>query len=186
MGFNRTSRAGQVCTIPALCCTTYQGRVHAAISGAALAAAEGLADDAAVSAMESASAEAVGRIIDEHRRFADHLDPAILTTDLDGVARVTIRGLSGAQLADAETAGKMAAIRAKAKDPAQYVEAELLRAGLVAVDGFDDAPGANGYPVEVLSGPGGMAEWSAFRPEFAARIRTWSTLGESVLSPSVP
>lgn len=187
MGFNRTSRAGQLHTLPCICDPTYQARVHAAIAAAALRAAEGLTDEVEViAAMEAASRGEVERLQSEHARFGEHLDDALLTTDLTGVSRVTIRGLSGAQLADAETAGRLAAARAKAKDLAPFLEAELLRAGLVAVEGFDEAPGVNGFPVEVLSAPGGMAEWGAFRGEVAIRIRTWSTLGEQVLSPSVP
>lgn len=187
MGFNRTSRAGQLHVLPCICDPTYQARVHAAIAAAALRASEGLVDEAEViAAMETASRVEVERLQGEHARFGEHLDEALLTTDLAGVSRVTIRGLSGAQLADAETAGRLAAARAKTKDPTPFLEAELLRAGLVSVEGFDEAPGVNGFPVEVLSAPGGMAEWGAFRGEVALRIRTWSTLGESVLSPSVP
>lgn len=187
MGFNRTSRAGQLHTLPCLCDPTYQQRAHAAIADAALRAADGLTDEAAISAaMESASHAEVARLHAEHVRLGEHLDESTLTTDLTDVSRVTIRGLSGAQLADAETSGRLAAVRAKAKDAAPFIETELVRVGLVAVDGFTETPGVNGFPVEVLSAPGGMAEWGSFRTEVAARIRTWSTLGESVLSPSVP
>jgi len=90
------------------------------------------------------------------------------------------------EMADAEAAGKLAATRAKAKDPAPFIAVEFLRVGLVAVDEFDATPGVNGYPVEVLYAPGGTAAWAAFRDEVSTRIRTWSTLGESVLSPSEP
>lgn len=187
MGFNRTSRAGQLATLPCLADPTYQRRLHDAIAGAAYAAAEGLEDDAAVgAAMESASRAEVERRHAEHARFAEHLDVALLTLPLEDVARLTIRGLSGAQLADADNAGRLAAVRARAKDPTGHIETELVRAGLVALDGFDLAPGPNGYPVETLSGPGGIAEWAELRREVAARVRTWSTLGESALSPSGP
>ena len=161
MAFNRASRAGQLRALPCISDPTYQGRVHAAIAAAALRAAEGLSDEAEViAAMEKASRAEVERIQSEHARFGEHLDESSLTADLGGVARVTIRGLSGAQLADAEAAGRLAATKAKAKDSAPLLEA--------------------------LSGPGGMAEWGVFRGEVAIRIRTWSTLGESALSSSVP
>jgi len=187
MAFNRASRAGQLRALSCISDPTYQGRVHAAIAAAALRASEGLTDESeVVAAMETASRAEVERLQGEHARFGEHLDESVLTTNLDGVARVTIRGLSGAQLADAEAAGRLAATKAKAKDSTPFLEAELLRAGLVSVDGFDEAPGVNGYPVEALSGPGGMAEWGVFRGEVAIRIRTWSTLGESALSSSVP
>lgn len=187
MGFNRTSRAGQLHTLPCLCDPTYQAHIHEAIAAAALRAADGLTDEAAITAaMETASRAEVERLQAEHVRFGEHLDESVLTTDITGVSRVTIRGLSGAQLADAETAGRLAATKAKAKDATPFLDTETIRAGLVSVDGFDESPGPNGYPVEALSAPGGMAEWGTFRGEVAARIRTWSTLGESVLSPSVP
>ena len=189
MGFNRTSRAGQLHTLPCLCDPTYQARIHEAIAAAALRAADGLTDEAAITAaMETASRAEVERLQAEHVRFGEHLDESVLTTDLAGVSRVTIRGLSGAQLADAETAGRLAATKAKAKakDSDPFMDTEVIRAGLVSVEGFDEAPGVNGYPVEALSSPGGMAEWGTFRDEVAMHIRTWSTLGESVLSPSVP
>ena len=94
MAFNRASRAGQIRSLPCISDPTYQGRVHAAITAAALRAAEGLTDEAEViAAMEKASRAEVERIQSEHARFGEHLDESSLTADLGGVARVTIRGL---------------------------------------------------------------------------------------------
>lgn len=102
--------------------------------------------------------------------FAKTLDVKVLGVDLSRVTHATIRSINGPTMADAQMAGS------HIKDPVRggFAAAEaIVRAGLVSVDGLDDVTQAGGLYLALVM-------------ELAQRIQTWSTLGESVGSSSVP
>lgn len=194
MALLRSTRVGQTLSIPTLCDVVYQERLRHALESAGVAAynaaiAAGAGEEEAGEMSTAAIQATVARLQDEHRRFGDTLDDSCLSLGVDGVDRVLVQGLSGAQFAEAESAGTKAHAKAKAEpaDLPAYVECEILRRGLVNVAGFDEEPVGGMYPVEALMAPGGIGvTWAEFRREFAGRIKAWSHLGKSASPSSVP
>lgn len=121
--------------------------------------------------------------------FVKSLDPAALGVSLDGVTHVTIRGLAGDDFAECDEIA-LRKVSALPKDErsdaamASFRSVELMRRGLVSVDGFEALSGTP-YPVEKLARQVGPV-WTTMRWEIAARIEAWSTLGEPAGSSSAP
>lgn len=181
MAFKRACRAGEMISIPALSDDTFETAAH----GLMVREAEGLPPEDVPAFMTRRAGELRAQV----SLFAEMFDESVIQVPLDGVARVMIQGLSGAQFADAESAGYAAAVRAnvKAEHVQAYLELEILRRGLVSVEGFDAAPAGCLYPVDVLMGPNGIGlAWARFRVEMAARITAWSHLGKPESSSSAP
>lgn len=181
MGFKRACRAGETVIVPAFSDDAFER----AAQGLMVREAESLTPDDVPAFMTRRAGELRAQV----SLFAETFDESVIQVPLDGVARVMIQGLSGAQFAEAESAGYAAALRAnaKAEHVQAYLELEILRRGLVNVDGFDAAPSGGLYPVEVLMGPNGIGlAWARFRVEMAARITAWSHLGKPESSSSAP
>jgi hypothetical protein len=144
--------------------------------------------DLIVAAGESGAQAERTRILAAEARFADTLDPAVLPVALDGVSRATIRALSGAEFDACDLAIPAPLMaQAGAEDGRLRLlwaqQAERVRRGLAWLDG--DETEVQSYPVEALAGQVG-ALWSDLRAELAARIVTFSTLGEAVGSSCAP
>lgn len=180
MGIRRAVRASDLCTVPLLCDPDYQARRGALIRGGG--------DESGIrSRAEAADAD--------ESRFAATLDPACLGVDLDGVARITFRGLTGADFARIEGDAALAVVALKLKSDAERARRltslmidATLAAALVdsGVDGLPIAQSAP-YPVAALSGSGGIGPlWPAYAREVYERIVTFSTLGESDGSSPAP
>lgn len=162
MAFQRAARAGDLARIPLMCDPDLRALVVSTLTDA------GDEADALTERLRLAVA-----------LYHETLDPMgvwdVLGGQPVGVAYATIRGLTGAEFADA----RRAALLAAGADSQAHIEAELIRRGLVALDGFEERPVAGLYPVEVLYGPGGLGrDWPMVRSELAARIDAWSHLGK--------
>jgi len=162
MAFQRASRAGDLARIPLMCDPDLRALVVSTLTGA------GDEADALTERLRLAVA-----------LYHETLDPMgvwdVLGGQPVGVAYATIRGLTGGEFADA----RRAALLAAGTDSQAHIEAELIRRGLVALDGFDERPVDGMYPVEALYGPGGLGrDWAMVRAELAARIDGWSHLGK--------
>lgn len=181
MGFKRACRVGEMVSIPALCDDTFEANARDLMAGEAA--------DMPPEVVPDFMARRAAELRAQVTLYAETFDETVLQVPLDGVARIMIQGLSGAQFAEAESAGYAAATRAKAapENVAAYLELEILRRGLVNVEGFDVEPVGGMYPVAVLMGPNGIGHaWARFRAEMAARITAWSHLGKLESSSSVP
>lgn len=196
MALKRATRVGQSITLPLLCDPDLDARLTApgvAAYKAVLSTVPEDADDAtqraAIAAAECAREKAMEPIRAAIALFVQTLDPAALGVDLAGVTHVTIRGLGGDAFAECDEVAlrKLAALPKDERSDAAMASlrsSELMRRGLVSVDGFDDLS-ATPYPVEKLAQQVGSI-WTAMRWEIAARIEAWSHLGESAGSSSAP
>lgn len=181
MAFKRACRVGETISIPLLSDPAFDA------NAAGIIAAE--TEAAAPADVDAFMSEMAKRIISEAVIFANTFDESVLSTPLTDVTRATIRGLSGAQIAAAETAGHAAAVAAKCGEEHMqaYTQTEVIRLGLVSLGGFDAAPVAGLYPVELLMGAGGIGSaWRNVRRELAGRITDWSHLGKPESSSSEP
>lgn len=164
MAINRGAKPGQTLRIPLLCDPTYQAR-RAAMLG---------------SLGEPARTELLGR----ESMFAESLDATGLFTMLSGVSHVVIRALSGAEFEAADSAVPPSL----AASPLAMVfrrQTEMVRRGLVWFDGDPDGAAPALYDVDALARQTG-ALWPEIRSELAARIETFSTLGEMAGSSCAP
>lgn len=159
MAFKRATKAGQVIRIPLLSDPDYQAR--------------------------RLSRDSIAEVEAEEHLFFESIDPSALKTDLNGVTQVAIRGLSGKDFTDIQD--KVLGLIESSTAPSvleRLVSIEIIRKGLVKVDGFDGSGAESDYPVEVLNGVGGLGEmWPRACMELTNRIRVWSSLGESTGSP---
>ena len=157
----RATKPGQVLRIPLLCDPDYQARRR--------------------DRLDEAQAE--------EQLFFESLDASVLKTNLEGVVHVQIRGVNGNAFAVAQ-ASAFSAVRGNFTDATFGVASmtEIVRHGLLSIDGDDvGRPAPALYPVEQLSGDGGYGEiWPLMLFELHARIKVWSTLGETSGSPSAP
>ena len=153
----RTSRAGQLHACRASA-TRHQARIHEEPSPRLPARfADGLTDEAAITAaMETASRAEVERFLGRARLLGEHLDESVLTTDIAGVSRVTIRGSARANSPTPETAGRLPRRRPRRRDLTPFPSMPKP----FAPDSCRSRASTrrlarNGYPVEALSAPGG-------------------------------
>ncbi len=168
MAINRGAKPGQTLRIPLLCDPTYQER--------RAAFARSMKDDP--------NGDDRAGLADAEARFAASLDSACFAVSLDGVSHAVIRALSGAEFEAADSAVPPAL----AASPLAMVfrrQTEMVRRGLVWFDGDPEGAAPALYDVDALARQTG-ALWPEIRSELAARIETFSTLGESAGSSCAP